>query len=160
MQVTGCYKTLWSPGRQTAWCYHRCDTYTCHSEPQISLHALCTSVMSLSVRKYKTSAGSKVTLLRLSHYKHWASSLQRVCPASCKACGFQRKHEWRVGCASYTATDLNTFDSYLLLRGAYTEYVIHLILICLGGALTEYVIHLILICWVGAHWQYVNNPYS
>jgi len=71
-----------------------------HSEPQISLHALCTSVMSLSVRKYKTSAGSNVTLLRLSPYKHWASSVQWVCPASCKACRFQGKHEWLVGCAS------------------------------------------------------------
>jgi len=35
---------------KTAWCYHRWDAHSL--EPQISLHAVCTSVMSLSVRKY------------------------------------------------------------------------------------------------------------
>jgi hypothetical protein len=118
--------------RKTAWCYHRWDTHC--SEPQISLHALCTSVMSLSVRKHKTSAG-KITLLSRSPFKHWTtdagvsevsvqfmnflfvSSVHWVCPESCKACGFQGKHKWLVGCASYTSPDLNTFDSYLLVGG-------------------------------------------
>lgn len=94
--------------RKTAWCYHMCDTHC--SEPQISLHAVCTSVMSLSVRKYNISAG-KVTLLSLSPCKHrptdgavpevlmqfmkflFVSSVQWVFTESCKASGFQGKHK-------------------------------------------------------------------
>ena len=53
---------------KTTLCCHRCNTHC--SEPQISLHAMCTLVMSLSVRKYNISAG-KVTLLCLSTFKHW-----------------------------------------------------------------------------------------
>ena len=57
---------------KTVWCYHRWDTHS--SEPQISVHAVCTSVMSLSVRKYSISAGKVtllVTVLILSPCKHW-----------------------------------------------------------------------------------------
>jgi hypothetical protein len=91
----------------------RTRTHTRTAQNLRSHYMLCVHQSYLWVRKYKTSAG-KVTLLRLSLYKHWASSVQWVCPASCKACGFQGKPEWLVGCASYTATDLNTFDSCLL----------------------------------------------
>jgi hypothetical protein len=66
VQVTGCC-THTSVTRKTAWCYHWWNTHCL--EPQISLHAVCTLVMSLSVRKYNISAG-KVTLLRLSTCKH------------------------------------------------------------------------------------------
>ena len=54
--------------RKTVWCYHRWDAHS--SEPQISLHAVCMSVMSLSVTKYSIWEGS-VTLLILSPCKRW-----------------------------------------------------------------------------------------
>jgi hypothetical protein len=139
----------------------RCDTH--RSEPQISLHAVCTSVMSLSVRKYKTST-DKVTLLSLSPCKHWTadggglkvsmqfmkflfvSSVLWVCPESRKACGFEGKR-----------------DSWVVLLIPLHIWI-HLILNCWGGGgrglcQLPYVIHLICVCWGGCD-KYVSNPYS
>jgi hypothetical protein len=93
---------------------------------------LCVSlIMSLSVRKYKISAG-KIVLLRLSLCKHWTtdggvpkvplqfvkfvcvSSVQWAFPGSCKAFVVQGQRKWPLGCVSYTTPDLSTFDSYFL----------------------------------------------
>jgi hypothetical protein len=141
--------------RKTTWCCHRCDTHC--SELQISLHAVYTSVMSLSVRKCNISAG-KVTLLSLSPCKHWmrdgdvpkvpmqfsfVRSVQWGCSESCKARGFEGKRMWLVGRAC-TTTDLNTFDSYLL-EGCDSYSMWSVWFVFAGGQGSD---------------RYVNNPYA
>jgi hypothetical protein len=126
VQINGCSKTLVSPGRQ-----HGATTCGTHTLLRTSDIATCFAYFS------NVSACKKIQDLRWqgNTCKHWMtdggvpkvpmqfmkflfmSSLQWVCPESCKASGFQGKHGWLVGRVSDIATDLNIFDFYLLGGG-------------------------------------------